>query len=65
MVLSSEIVGVIVGGALAIVSGIIITYFIKVIDEKKIKKNAIRALLGVYMRLTFPETFIPRIFEIK
>ena len=46
MVLSSEIVGVIVGGALAIVSGTIITYFIKLLDEKKIKKNATRALLA-------------------
>ena len=50
MVLSSEIVGVIVGGALAIVSGTLITYVIKLIDEKKIKKNAIRALLAeVYL----------------
>jgi len=49
MVLSSEIIGVIVGGALAIVaivSGTLITYVIKLRDEKKIEKNAIRALLA-------------------
>lgn len=46
MVLSSELVGVIVGGVLAVGSGMLITYFAKLLEEKKSKKYISSALLS-------------------
>jgi len=44
MVLSSEIIGVIVGGALVTVSGILIHYVTKHLDEKRTKRHVSRAI---------------------
>ena len=45
MGLSGEIVGVIVGGLLAIFSGVVLTYYTKHLEEKRIKRYTSRALL--------------------
>ena len=44
MVLSGEIIGVVVGGALVTVSGILIHYVTKHLDEKRTKRRVSRAI---------------------